>query len=437
MAALPPAGRPWGWRLPSLTAVLAAGSVLTAIAVAPQAAAQPAARPRAGQGSAATTAAGALRAWGSNDRGQLGIGVTSAGKALPVTVALPARTQVTSVREGEEFSLARTSTGRILAWGDNSFGQLGDGTRTRQTRPVYVKLPNGTTAAAARAGSSFGLALTSTGRVLAWGDNREGELGDGSTTSRTRPVPVKLPAGVTVKAISAGCQDGFALTTTGKLWAWGDNAFGQLGDGTTTSRLKPVRVKVPARDTVDTIAAGCDHALATFTGGLLSGGLLVWGHNEQGQLGDGSTTDEHSPESVVFLFRGPGPGRLTQVFAGNGFSMALFSKGGILAWGGNFWGELGNATMGPGTDSDKPVGVMLPSGTHVVAIGAGDNDSYAVTTGGRVLAWGYNVFGQLGNGTAPTASDIPVPVHLPGNLRATGIGAGPAAFAAFAIVRKR
>jgi alpha-tubulin suppressor-like RCC1 family protein len=437
VAAFPPVARPSGRRLPGLTVVLAAAAALTALAVAPQAAAQPAARPRVGHGSAATSAGGSLRSWGSNDQGQLGIGVASSHSALPAAVRLPARVQVTSVREGEEFSLARTSTGRILAWGDNSFGQLGDGSRARHTRPVYVKLPRRTTAAAVRAGVDFGLALTATGRVLAWGDNHEGELGDGTTTDRLKPVQVELPARVTVKAISAGCQDGFALTTSGSLWAWGVNSYGQLGDGTTTNRLKPVRVKLPAQAAVDTIAAGCDHALATYSGGPLSGGLLAWGHNGNGQLGDGSTTDQHVPENLVFLFRGPGPGRIKQVFAGNGFSLALFSKGGIFAWGVNFWGDLGDGMMGPGTDTDHPVAVMLPSGSNVVAIGAGDNDSYAVTKGGRVLAWGYNLFGQLGNGMAPTASDVPVRVHLSSALRAIGIGAGPSAFAAFAIVRKR
>ena len=380
-------------------------------------------------GTASAPLGGALRAWGENGRGQLGDGVVSLASDLPVRVKLPAGTLVASVRAGDAHSLARTTTGRLLAWGDNTHGQLGDGSTTERNQPVQVKLAAGIKVAAARAGGTHSLALTTSGQALAWGLNSNGQLGDGTTTDRHRPVKVKLPRGTTVTAISAGCSDSFAVTATGRLLAWGDNTHGQLGDGTTIERNRPVKVQLPGGTRVSAVSAGCDHTLAVTT----TGHVLAWGRNDGGELGDGTTMDSPTPVQINFLLRGPPIGMLRSLFAGGGFSIALFSSGAMLAWGNNFWGELGDGTT---TNSDIPVRVQLPTGTKVTAISAGFNDSYALTTDGRVLAWGFNLFGQLGNGTT-TSSDLPVTVHLGPGLVATAIGAGPSGFHSFAIVHKR
>src|SRR5262249_60834665 len=127
-----------------------------------------------------------------------------------------------------------TSTGQVLAWGFNGDGELGNGTTTDSATPVPVSLPAGTTVKAIRAGCEHSLALTSTGEVLAWGANRDGELGNGSTTPSDVPIPVPLTVGTTVKAISTGQTHSLALTSTGQVLAWGDNESGQLGIGTVT-----------------------------------------------------------------------------------------------------------------------------------------------------------------------------------------------------------
>lgn len=378
----------------------------------------------------ATAAAGTLRSWGNNNFGQLGDG-SATRHTTPVKVKLPRGTKVTSVRAGCGHSLALTTTGTVLAWGYNHFGQLGNGTTTDSHTPVRVKLPKGVEVAAIRAGCTHNLALTTTGSVLAWGDNTGGALGDGTTTSRSKPVKVKFATGIKIKAISAGGDDfSLALTTTGKVLAWGNNPFGQLGDGTTTSRSKPGKVKFPSGTVVKTIAGGGDHALAV----TARGKLLAWGGNFVGQLGDGTTTNSDVPKRIVVLLAGRPVGRITALFAGCDYTLLLTTRRSMLAWGYNGDGELGDGTS---TSSDTAVRVGLPVGVTVKTVSAGCSDTFALTTSGHVLAWGYNVDGQLGDGTAVGQSDNPVTVKLSPGLFAIAIGAGPGAESSLAIVRPR
>jgi alpha-tubulin suppressor-like RCC1 family protein len=149
-----------------------------------------------------------------------------------------------------------------LAWGRNDLGQLGNGTAANSSTPMPVSLPAGTRVTAVSAGFGHNLALTSTGRVLAWGDNTFGQVGDGTTTNRSTPVPVSLPPGTWVTAIAGGGNHSLALTSTGRVLAWGLNDFGQVGDGTTTNRSTPVLVSLPAGMRVTAISGGGDHSLA-------------------------------------------------------------------------------------------------------------------------------------------------------------------------------
>jgi alpha-tubulin suppressor-like RCC1 family protein len=316
----------------------------------------------------------------------------------------------------------------VLAWGYNHFGQLGNGTRTDRHTPVPVKLPKGTRVTAVRAGCNHSLALTSTGSVLAWGDNFGGALGDGTTTNRSKPVKVKFARGIKIKAISAGGEFSLALTTAGKVLAWGDNPFGQLGDGTTTSRHKPVRVKFPGGTVIKNIAGGGFHALAISTAGL----LFAWGLNAAGELGDGTNINHAVPERIIILLKGVGP--ITGMFAGCYHTVVLTSSGAVLAWGDNFYGQLGNGTT---TSSNIAVRTNLLVGLTLKAVSAGCFDSYALTTSGRLLAWGINGSGELGDGSTVGIADSPVEVKLRARLFALAIGTGPEAVSSMAIVRAR
>ncbi|WP_029126508.1 RCC1 domain-containing protein [Salinispora oceanensis] len=359
------------------------------------------------------TASDTLLAWGENNDGELGDGTTT-NRSTPVNTNLPPGTEATAIAATGDHSLALTSTGTVLAWGENLDGQLGDGTTTRRSTPVNVDLPPGTEATAIAAGDDHSLALTSTGTVLAWGDNSEGQLGDGTTTNSSTPVNVDLPPGTEVTAIAGGDDHSLALTSTGTVLAWGENNDGELGDGTTTSKSTPVNVNLPAGVTITAIAAHGDHSLALTS----TDAVLAWGANFGGQLGDGTTTNRSAPVNVNL----PAGVTITAIAAGDEHSLALTPTGTVLTWGDNSEGQLGDGTT---TNRSTPVNVNLPAGVTVTTITGGNLYSLAVTSTGALLAWGANFGGQLGDGTTTNRS-TPVNVDLPPGTIITAVAAGDA-----------
>jgi RHS repeat-associated protein len=289
----------------------------------------------------------------------------------------------------------------LAAWGDNSYGQLGNGTTSGSTTPVAVAgaLTGVTTIAG---GLSFGYALRNDGTVWAWGDNSDGELGNGTTTSSTVPVPVTGLSNVT--AIAAAGNDGYALRSDGTVWSWGLNRYSELGNGTTTSSTVPV--PVTGLSNVTAIAAGGYNASALRSDGT----VWSWGFNGDGELGNGSTANSSVPVRVSGL---------TGAFAvarGSQMGYALRSDGTVWAWGDNFYGELGNAST---ASSTTPVQVSGLSGVRTIA--GGSTDGYALRSDGTVWAWGNNSAGSLGNGSTANSS---VPVRVSGLTAATAIAGG-------------
>ncbi|WP_018220845.1 RCC1 domain-containing protein [Salinispora pacifica] len=352
-----------------------------------------------------------LLAWGNNNDGQLGNGTTT-GSNEPIAVSLPLGVTVTAVAAGRHHSLALTSTGTVLAWGANHFGQLGDGTLIDRSAPVEVSLPAGATVTAVAAGSIHSLALTSTGTVLAWGGNGFGQLGDGSTTRRTTPVEATMPSGVTVTAVAAADSHSLAVTSAGAAFGWGLNDLGQLGDGSTDDRSAPASVALPPGAEVTAIAAGRRHSLAVTS----TGAVLAWGNNSSGQLGDGTTTSRSTPVGVAL----PLGAEATAVVAGRVHSAAMTSAS-VFAWGDNNLGQLGN---GSNSSSSEPIDVSLPTGTTFTTIASRDSDhTLVIATDGTALAWGSNVFGQLGDGTG-NDSNTPVAVTLPSGITLTATAVG-------------
>jgi alpha-tubulin suppressor-like RCC1 family protein len=351
------------------------------------------------QAAGSTGSPGSAWAWGYNFYGELG-NVTTTNSSTPIAVSLPSGTTVTAVAAGGGHSLALTSTGQVLAWGSNGYGQLGNGTITNSSTPVAVSLPSGSIVTAIVACGYHSLALTSSGSVLAWGNSYSGQLGNGTTTSSSTPVVVSLPSGTVVTAIGGGSNNSLALTSTGQVLAWGLNSSGQLGNGTTVDSTTPVAVNIPGT-TITAIAGGSAHSLALTS----TGTVLAWGNNTYGQLGNGNTTNSSTPV-VVSLASGTTVTAIASGSMSSGVhSLALTSAGQVLAWGLNNYGQLGNGTTT--TFSATPVSVSLPSGTTVTAIAAGSFHSLALTSTGKLLAWGGNGFGQFGNGTT-TGSNTPV-----------------------------
>jgi alpha-tubulin suppressor-like RCC1 family protein len=324
---------------------------------------------------------------------------------------------------GSEHALVLSADGEIFAWGRNNYGQLGDGTQSASyiTAPVQVDANGaltGKTVVAIAAGSSHSLALTADGMVFAWGDNGSGRLGDATTQMRLTPVAVNTSgalAGKTVVAISAGQYHSLALTTDGQVFAWGYGFQGQLGNGSIDNQLSPVAVDatgVLAGKTVTGISAGFYHSVAVTSDGKVA----AWGFNTTGQLGNNSTSP--SPVPVQVVATGSLAGKtVTAVRAGANFNLALTSNGQVHAWGSNGSGQLG---IGSTTNSLVPAlaGGSL-AGKTVTSIAAGNAHSTALTVDGQPHVWGSDGNGELGNGVGPDVSALS-PIQVPGLGPAAG-----------------
>jgi alpha-tubulin suppressor-like RCC1 family protein len=349
--------------------------------------------------------------WGRNDDGQLGNG-SNTGSAAPVLVSSSGVVGATAITAGGAHTCALTSGGGVLCWGNNSYGQVGDGSTTKKNVPVAVAgLGSGVTSISA--GLVHTCALTSGGRAVCWGANFRGQLGNGSNLDSTVPVAVSgLDSGVT--AIAAGGEHTCALTGSGGPVCWGDNMHGQLGDGSTTSSNVPVALS-GLDDGVTAIAAGGpiggSHTCAIVKLTIGTGFNTIagcWGANDYGQLGNGNNTESDVPVAARDLTA------VTAISAGGVHTCALTSSGGAVCWGANFSGQLGN---GSNADSNVPVAVSA-LGSGVTAISAGRFEhACAVTSASAspqafvngVQCWGRNDYGQLGNGSQAD-SNLPVAV---------------------------
>ena len=339
----------------------------------------------------ALTSGGAVHCWGHNDNGQLGNGsITNSSTPVPV-IGLPS--DVSAISAGFSHTCALTSSGAIHCWGYNLSGQLGNGSITNSSTPVpVVGLSSGISAIAT--GGSYTCILTSSGAVHCWGENWFGQLGDGSTVNSRTPVPVVgLTSGVSV--ISTGSAHTCALTASGDTYCWGYNGNGQLGDSSTIHSSIPISI-AGLSSGVSAIDTGHKHTCVLTS----SGAVHCWGLNDNGQLGNESTTYSSTPVPVVGL-----PTDVSAIATGHKHACALTSSSTVYCWGLNDNGQLGNM---PTAYSRIPVPVMgLPSG--VLAISAGGNHTCALTSGATAHCWGLNDNGQLGDGSI-TNSNLPVPV---------------------------
>ncbi|MBN9393395.1 MAG: hypothetical protein J0I20_35520 [Chloroflexi bacterium] len=368
-----------------------------------------------GQAQAAPSSTGFVYAWGYNDSGQLGTG-TNNNITIPVMTQLPAGVRATAISASYKGNLMIGSDNKLYAWGDNSFGQLGDGSTTTRTTPVVISLPGGATPLLIAAGQYHSLALGNDGKLYAWGQNDDGQLGDGTNNNSPTPVEVALPAGVQVAAIATEGFTSLALASDGKLYSWGANYYGQVGDGTNTSSNEPVEVHLPVGVSATTIAAGYFHNMAIGSDGK----LYAWGSNDYGKLGDGTTNDRNEPVEVQL----PAGVTATAIALGQDQSLVIGSDGKVYTWGSNDFGELGNGTY---TSANLPQAINLPGGATPILIGAGTWNSFALCSNGKLYAWGDNSSGQLGNGAdsdALESSNVPVEVRVPASLTPTTFEGG-------------
>jgi len=358
----------------------------------------------------ASSRAGAVFCWGSNADGQLGNGTNT--KSLTPVPVTGLSSGVVGVTTGQDFTCALTQAGNVMCWGSNTTGDLGNGTTNDSNVPVQVLDVAGTAplggVIAISAGQYFVCAVTSAGAVLCWGDNADQELGPEPSGFRTGlpNVVTGIPAGMA--AISAGGGEACAVTSTGAAWCWGGSGTGVLGAGPNLPNGDPVAVLNLAGSGpltgVASISAGFQDACAVTN----AGALLCWGANQAGEDGNNTNTSVNSPAQVLNL-AGTGPlGGITAVSTGDNDTCAITSAGGVLCWGDAFNGELGDGAGRP--SSEIPVQVTgLTSG--VTAIASGYHHNCAVLSSGGVMCWGFDINGQIGDGNT---NDVFTPVAVVG-----------------------
>ncbi|MFO1538915.1 MAG: glycoside hydrolase family 3 N-terminal domain-containing protein [Chloroflexota bacterium] len=256
--------------------------------------------------------------------------------------------------------------------------------------------------AAIAAGPVTACALIEDGTVRCWGANGSGEAGDGTTGTRTGPVPVAGVTGAT--AVSVGWSHACAVLGDGSVRCWGRNADGRLGDGTTLDR--PVAVGVAGVTDAIAVAAGERHTCAL----IADGTVACWGANPSGQLGDGTTDDHPTPVAVTGLTGA------VAIAAGYGQSCAVIEDGTVRCWGGNWAGQLGD-----GTTTSSPSPVAVAGVTAAVGVATGYQHTCAVLADGGVRCWGWNRFGMLGDGSTTLAAS---PVTVPDVAGAIAVAAG-------------
>ncbi|MEV0847233.1 hypothetical protein AB0J21_15435 [Streptomyces sp. NPDC049954] len=365
-----------------------------------------------------------VSSWGDNANGQLGDGTTISRFPSQEVKGLDA---VVRLAAGCGQVLAVTGDGALWGWGRNAFGQVGDGTTENPSMPVRVAgLPGRVRSVGAGGGHT--VALLEDGTVWAWGAGFFCALGE--SNFGVQPTPIRVDGLEDVVDIAVGGAHTLALKADGSVWSWGRDDRGQLGDGTDSTvpgrieraymgisfACRPRPAQVRGLEPAVKVSAGGGHSMVVHADGSAS----VWGFNDRGQLGDGTTTDRHAPQAV------PGLTGISQLVGGYHHTVALLSDSTVWAWGLNDGGQLGD-----GTTIDRAVPARVPSvaGAKAVAANGGGTDaapgnggfSLALLADGTVSGWGWNNDVQLADGDTESVLS---PIALPLPRRAIALAAG-------------
>jgi len=335
----------------------------------------------------AIDADGSLWAWGSNSNGQVGNKSTADCKS-PVQIGTAAD-KWKQVSAGDNHTVAIDTNNKRWVWGSNSNGQLGNGSsgaNAEKNEPSQIgdnknwKLVS--------AGKDHTVAIDTDNKLLTWGANGSGQLGNNSNTGSNSPVPIRNDKNWV--QVSAGNNHTVAIDTNAKLWTWGSNSNGQLGNGNSgANEDSKIPVSIEADKNWVWVSAGNNYTVAIDG----SDRLWAWGSNSSGKLGLGNITAD--PEKPTLI---GDTDKWLQVSAGNNHTVGIKTDGSLWAWGSNSSGQLGNNNSS-GTTSQLNVPTQIGTDKNWAQVSAGNNYTIAIKTDGTLWAWGANNNGQLGDGT--------------------------------------
>ncbi len=336
---------------------------------------------------------GTLWAWGFNSNGQLGTGNTWYGQNGPIQIGTDSNWL--KVSAGGTHSLAIKSNGTLWAWGDNQYGQLGDGTIITRSTPVQIG--TATNWLAVEASLFLSLALKTDGTLWSWGANNSGQLGLGNYTNKTTPTQVGIESNWS--SISSKGSTCAAMKNNGSIWSWGQNIYGELGDGTNVGKPSPMQIGISS--TWQSVDMADYSILAIRTDGTL------WsaGWNVNGQLGLGYTGG-----AVYNLTQVGTDNDWHKVYGGYRYIKGIKNDGSMWAWGSNTHRVFGDTTI---QSSNTP---LLISSEFWTFIATGRGHSIHIKNDGSLLVCGGNLQGELGIGFSGIASIMLIPVSCPGEL---------------------
>ncbi|MCH1591810.1 MAG: hypothetical protein L7R66_02330, partial [Candidatus Thalassarchaeaceae archaeon] len=339
---------------------------------------------------------GSISCWGDNSNGQLGDG-SRTPSLEPEKSSLPLGRKAVEISAGSYHTCTMFDDGSVRCWGSNEFGQLGDGTTIERTSPVQVNLGEGKSALGVSSGESHTCAILNDRSVKCWGLNSNGQLGDGTSSDSHNPVHPST-GGEDVLMISTGSYHTCAIMGDRSVMCWGDNWNGQLGDGTNTDRLSPVEIVIPSNSSAVSLDSGALHTCL----GMNDGALFCWGYNAYGQLGNGGFGNSNIPMTAPLSANQ----LLTSVRVGLFHSCALFDSGQMACWGDNSNGQLGD-----GTQEGRATPGIVSLATDATSITVGQRHSCAILDDASLQCWGANEAGQIGdssntNRNNPTEIDL-------------------------------
>ena len=341
---------------------------------------------------------GDLYTWGDNIYGQLGDSNSGnqANLLVPTLVQYFVDNAINQVSLGTNHSAAIDASGNLYTWGHNGYGKLGHNDSVQRSEPTLVQyfVTNNIVIDQVSLGSNHSAAIDANGNLYTWGYNYNGQLGDSTNTDKLVPTLVLYfdTNSIDITQVSLGHYHSSAIDATGKLYTWGNNENGKLGDNTNTNRWVPTLVPYFDTNSIDITQVSLGHYHSSAIDA--TGKLYTWGRNNRGQLGDSTNTDKLVPTLVPYFDTNSID--ITQVSLGNNHSSAIDATGKLYTWGRNYHGQLGDNTE---TESWVPTLVSDLSNVVINQVSLGGFHSSAVDANGKLYTWGGNYHGQLGNGS--------------------------------------